>query len=275
MEELTTMIKRRDLEIKCLKEELLGVLRHRFGSIGVVSQSAVLRHPILDLLDVETIGVVDGRVVLDDGGDLATILLDELGGPVADSTEALHDEGLVLDAERKVDTVDEGLRVEELTDGVVDTETGGLGTAGDATLADELASAAALSVDVLLTLDVHVGVLDPGHGLLVGSHVGAEAVDLGTDEALLDQLHGVLTGHSLDLGGRVLPWVNLDATLGTTEGDIGDGKLEGHEGSQGLNLLQIDVGGVASAALDGELVGGVLGSARERERDTSDISKRK
>ena len=142
---------------------------------------------------------MDGRVVLDDSGDLATILLDELRGPVADGTESLDNEGLVLDSEVKTASFDERFNSEELTDGVVDTETGGLGTTGNTSLGDEFASAAALSIDVGLTLDVHVGVLDPGHGLLVGTHVGSEAINLSTDEALLDELHSVLTGHSLDL----------------------------------------------------------------------------
>ena len=218
-----------DHAVGLLEEEGLGVLADGLSGIGVGGESAVLSHEVLDLLDVKTSWVVDGGVVFNDGGDLASVLLDELGGPVADGTEALDDEGLVLDSKGETDAVSEGLGVEELADGVVDTETGGLGTAGNTSLGDELACAAALGVDVGLTTDVHVGVLDPGHGLLVGSHVGTEAINLSTDEALLDELHSVLAGGSLDLSLGVLAWVNLDTSLGTTEGDIGDGKLEGHE----------------------------------------------
>lgn len=254
-----------DHAVSLLEEELLGVLADGLSGVREGGEGTVLGHPCLHGLNIETVRVVDGGVVLDDGGDLATILLDELGGPVADSTEALHDEGLVLDAEAKAAAVDEALGVEELTDGVVDTETSGLGSAGNATLGDELASAAALSVDVLLALDVHVGVLDPGHGLLVGSHVGSEAINLGTDEALLDQLHSVLTGDTLDLGLRVLAGVNLDTTLGAAEGDVSDGELEGHEGGQSLDLLEIDVVRVTGTALHGELVGGVLGSTTKEQ----------
>ena len=243
-----------DHAVGLLEEEGLGVLADGLGGIGVGGEGAVLNHEVLDLLDVEAGWVVDSGVVLDDGGDLASVLLDELGGPVADGTEALDDEGLVLDAKAETDAVDEGLGVEELADGVVDTKTGGLGTAGNTSLGDELACAAALSVDVGLTTDVHVGVLDPGHGLLVGSHVGTEAINLSTDEALLDELHSVLAGGSLDLSLGVLAWVNLDTSLGTTEGDIGDGKLEGHEGGQSLDFLQIDVFRVAGTSFDGELV---------------------
>ena len=121
-------------------------------------------------------------------------------------------------------------------------------------LAEARASAAAFSVNVLLALDVHVGILDPGHNLFVGAHIGTEAINSSSNKALLDELHGVLTGDSLNLGKRVLSGVNLDSTLGTTEGDIGDSKLEGHEGGEGLDFLKIDVIGVASTTLDGELM---------------------
>ena len=256
-----------DHAVGLLEEEGLWVLADGLSGIGVGREGAVLHHEVLDLLDVEAVRVVDGGVVLDDGGDLATILLDEFRGPVADGTEALDNEGFASDTKGEVDAVDEGLGVEEFTDGVVDAETGGLSTTSDTSLGDKLASAAAFSIDVGLTTDVHVGVLDPGHGLLVGSHVWSEAVNLGTDEALLDELHSVLTGDSLDLVLGVLARINLDTTLGTAEGHVSDGELEGHQGGQGFNFLQIDVFRVASAALDGKLVGGVLGSIEKKEKD--------
>jgi len=243
-----------DHAVGSLEEEGLRVLTNSLSGIGISGEGAVLDHEVLDLLIIKTCGVVDGRVVFNDSGDQTTVLLDELGGPVADGTEALDDEGLVLDASGEANAVGESLGVEEFTHSVVDTETGGLGTAGNTTLGDELTSAASLGVDVGLTTNVHVGVLDPGHGLFVGTHVGSEAINLGTDKALLDELHGVLTGDSLDLVLGVLLGVNLDTTLSTTEGYIGDGELECHQGGQGLDFLQINVFRVASATFDGQLV---------------------
>ena len=256
-----------DHAVSLFCEELLGVLADGLSGVREADEGAVLDHVGLDGLDIQTGGVVDGGVVLNDSGDLTTVLLNELGGPVADSAESLDDEGLASNASGKLASVDEGLGAEELTDGVVDAETGGLGTTGNTSLGDELSSATALSVDIGLTLDVHVGVLDPGHGLLVGSHIGAKTVDLGTDEALLDQLHSVLTGHSLDLVLGVLAGVDLDTTLGTAEGDIGDGKFERHEGGEGLDFLQIDVFRVAGTTFDGELVRGVLSSIYTDNQD--------
>jgi hypothetical protein len=53
---------------------------------------------ILDILDIETIWIVDGRVVLDNSGDLSTVLFNELGCPVSDGSESLNNECLVLDS---------------------------------------------------------------------------------------------------------------------------------------------------------------------------------
>ena len=243
----------RDHAVSGLEEERLGVLGTSL-SVGERAESSVFDHVLLDSLDIETIRVVSGGVVLDDSGNLATIFFNKFGGPVTDCTEALHDEGLVLDTKVKIATIDKGLGVKELTDGVVDTETSRFGSSGNTTLGDEFTSATSFGVDIGLTLDVHVGVLDPGHDLLVGSHVRSEAINLGTDKALFDELHGVFTGNSLDLVLRVLLGVNLDSTLGAAEGDVGDGELEGHEGGEGLNLLQIDMVRVAGTSLNGELV---------------------
>lgn len=243
-----------DHAVSLLEEEGLRVLTNSLSSIGVSGEGTVLDHEVLDLLDIKTGGVVDSGVVLNDSGDQAAVLLDELGGPVADSTEALDDESLAIDTSGEANAVSESLGVEEFTHSVVDTETSGLGTAGNTTLGDELSSAASLGVDIGLTLDVHVGVLDPGHGLFVGTHVGSEAINLGTDKALLDELHGVLTGDSLDLVLGVLSGVNFDSTFSTTEGHVGDGELECHQGGQGLDFLQIDVFRVTSSTFDGELV---------------------
>ncbi len=247
-----------DHAVSWLGKELLGVFTDSLSGVGEANERAMLGHMSLDSLDIQTIRVVDGGVVLNNSGDFATVLLDELRGPVADSTEALDDESLVLDTLGKATSFDESLGSEKLANSVVDTKTSGLGATSNTSLRDEFTSAAALSIDISLTLNVHVGVLDPGHGLLVGAHIGTEAINLGADKALLDELHSVLTGHSLDLVLGVLAGVNLDTTLGTTEGNISDGELEGHEGSESLDFLQIDVVGVTSATFDGELVSGML-----------------
>jgi hypothetical protein len=215
----------------------------------------VLGQVVLDILHVDTVGVVDRRVVFNNGGDFTAVLFEELGGPVSDSSEALNDKGAVLDADGEADLRSEVLVASQLTDSVVNTEASGLTTAGDAALSNELARATALSVDISLALQVNVSILDPGHDLLVGAHVGAEAVDSGTDETLLDKLHGVLAGHALQLALGQITRVDFNATLSATERNIGDSELESHKGSESLNLLKIDVVRVPSATLAGQLVG--------------------
>ena len=56
----------------------------------------MLHHPVFDFLNIQTVWIVDGRVVLDDSRNFSTILLNEMGCPVADCTESLDNEGLVL-----------------------------------------------------------------------------------------------------------------------------------------------------------------------------------
>jgi hypothetical protein len=246
-----------------LKHVTVGVSDLSLSGTGEALKSAVFSEIILALLNVDTVGVVDGTVVFNDCGDLGTVLFEELCGPVSDSAESLNDEGAVLDTFGKFDLIAEVSVACQLTDCVVNTETSGLVTAVDTTLSNELASAAALSVDVLFTLNVHVGIFNPGHDLFVGSHVGSETVDSGTDETLLDELHGVTTGYSLELTLGKLTGVDLDATLATTEWDVSDSELEGHEGSKSLDFLEIDVLRISCATLARKLVGGVLSSTKD------------
>ena len=249
-------------------DQVVSLLLHERGWVGELGLSStgeslegsVLGHVVLGFLDVEAGRIVDSGVVLDDGGDFTAVLLEELSSPVTDCAVALHDEGAVFDALGEANLIGEGLEAGQLADSVVDTETSGLVTAVNTTLSDELTGAATLSVDVLLTLDVHVGILDPGHDLLVGSHVRAETINSSADEALLDELHGVLAGDSLKFGLRKFTGVDLNTTLTTTKWNIGDSKLEGHKGSEGLDFLKINVVRVSGTTLARKLVCGVLGS---------------
>ena len=68
--------------------------------MGVSLECAILGQVLLDILNVEAIGIMDSGVVFDNCGDLTAILLDEVRGPVSDCAEALNDKSLVLDAER-------------------------------------------------------------------------------------------------------------------------------------------------------------------------------
>lgn len=221
----------RNQAVSLLLHERCGFLELGFHGARVSFQGLVLSQVGLDIVGVEALGVVNSRVVLDDSRDLASVLVDEVRGPVAHGTEALDDEGLVVDSKLlEADLVAEGLKAEQLASGVENTKASRLSSAGNTTLADKLARAAALSVDVLLTFNVHVGILDPRHHLLVGAHVRPEAVDGCADEALFNQLDRVFSCSAFKLGLAVQAGINLNSALGTAEGDVGESQLERHQG---------------------------------------------
>jgi len=130
---------------------------------------------------------------------------------------------------------------------------------------DELSCAAAFGVDVLLSLDVHVGVFDPGHGLFVGSHIWSETVNSCANETFLDKFHSIFSCNTFEFSLAEFTWVNLDATLGTSERNISEGQLKSHERSKSLDFLEINVGRVSGTTLDWKFVGGVLGSVASHD----------
>lgn len=223
-------------------------------------------------MDIETLRVVNSRVVLTDSGDNTTFLLQELGSPVSDSTESLNDESLVLASKSESDLIAERFSVKEFLNGVENTESSRFSTSLNTTLLDVLSSAASFRVDILFTSNLLVGILNPGHNLFVGSHIGSKAIDGGTDEVLFDELHSVLTGYTFEFSSGESLGVNLDSTLGTTERNISDGELEGHEGSKSLNLLEINVRRVSGTTFNGKFMGGVLGSVAGDNVERSIVS---
>jgi hypothetical protein len=81
-----------------LCQEAQGVQKFFFAGLAVTTERSVLREVVLSVINVQTIGVVDSGVVLNDGSNLAAVFLDELASPVADSAETLDIESLAGDA---------------------------------------------------------------------------------------------------------------------------------------------------------------------------------
>jgi hypothetical protein len=195
--------------------------------------------------DVDAIGVVKATVVLGDSDDGVALFGEEFRGVRADVAEALNDDAATVDGHAEMFhgfVTDDG-----------DTATGGF-----------FASAGAAEVDGFAGDDgidglahVHgVGVHDPGHGLLVGAHVGGGNVFFGADE--FDELGGVAASHALELALRHFLGVTDDAAFGAAEWDVDDGALPGHPGSEGADFVEGDVRGVADAAFGGAAGDGVL-----------------
>jgi hypothetical protein len=188
-------------------------------------------------LNIKTFRVVDSGIVFDDCGNDSSVFFNEFGAPVSDSTESLNNKGLALDSWSETTLVSEALCVEESSGSVVDTKSSGLSSSFDTSLGDELSSAASFGIDILLSLHVFVGILNPGHNLFVGSHIRSKAVNLSSDEVLFDQLHSVFSSSTLNFCLRIFPDVNFDTTFGSTEGDISNCEFKSHQSCESLNFL--------------------------------------
>jgi hypothetical protein len=204
--------------------------------------------------DVDAVLVVEATVVLGDADDGVALLGEEFGGVGADVAEALDDDAAAVDGHA------------EVFDGFVADD-------GDAAAGGFFASAGAAEVDGFAGDDgvdglthVHgVGVHDPGHGLLVGAHVGGGDVFFRSDE--FDEFGGVATGHAFEFALGHLFGVADDAALGSAEGDVDDGALPGHPGGEGADFVEGYVGGVADAAFCGAACDRVLDAVAGEDFD--------
>jgi len=130
------------------------------------------------MINIKTICVVDGGISLNDGSDFTTVLFEELSSPISDISESLDRKSFTFNSKRFISAlIDERLSIEEFSDAVVDTKTSGLSSTGNTSLGDIFSSAASQMVNVGFTPDLLIGILDPRHNLLVGSHVWTEAID--------------------------------------------------------------------------------------------------
>ena len=204
--------------------------------------------------DVDAVGVVEAAIVFGDADDGVALFVKEFGGVGADVAEALNDDSAAVDGHAKVFH-------------------GFIADDGDAAASGFFAAARAAEVDGLAGDDgvdclahVHgVGVHDPGHGLLVGAHVGGRNIFFGADE--FDELGGVAASHSLELSLRHFLWVADDAAFGSAEGDVDDGALPGHPGSEGADFVESHVRRVTDAALGGASGDGVLNAVAGEDFD--------
>jgi hypothetical protein len=78
-----------------------------------------------------------------------------------------------------------------------------------------------------------------------------------------------LSGKSFDFFWRIVSWVEADTTLGTTVWNTNSGTLEGHETSEGLDFMDVDVFGVSGSTLGGKFISFVLASVGGDDFDGS------
>jgi hypothetical protein len=94
-------------------------------------------------------------------------------------------------------------------------------------------------------------------------------IETRTHKVLLHQSKSVLASDTLEHVLGALLRVDAHTTLGTTEWNIGKRALEGHQGSQGHDLLEIDIGGITNTTLDRKTMHTVLRTVRNNVLDLS------
>src|ERR1043166_120854 len=92
-----------------------------------------------------------------------------------------------------------------------------------------------------------IGVHDPGHGLLVGIHVGGGHVLLRSDE--VQEFSRVAAGHALDFADRHLLRIANDAAFGAAEGHIHYCTFPRHPRCQRAHFVESDIRSVTYSAL--------------------------
>lgn len=242
-------------DVALLEHQVLALVRL---GIGIADDGAVLVLVVLQQLGINTLWVVECSVVLnhtDAGGAGAGQIA---GGVQTDITEALHNEGLAAPAGSGAcehatwlwkclsDRESLGLLtnhahvvglVDEVLQTVEDAATGGRDASVNAALVDGLASDTSVRIDVQMTDGLGIGIGNPGHLTLASAHIGCGHINAGANETLLGQLKGEATRDLLQLMLRVLLGIDLQAGLGTTEGHINAGALEGHQSRKGFDFI--------------------------------------
>ena len=148
----------------------------------------------------------------------------------------------------------------------VEAASGRFLAAAHAALRDRLAGDAAERIE-RAGIERRVGVGHPRHFALAGAVVGRGHVDAGAEEILLGQLVRVTAGDALQFVERIVLRLDPDAALGAAERHVDDRALVGHQRGQRHHLFFVDVGAVANAALDRQLVMAVLDAPRVNHFD--------
>ena len=197
---------------------------------GKSDHAAGLGHVVLELADVEAVGVPDPALDVADARDRAPVAPQQTRGHAAHVAEALHDDLLAPQLLAQA--------LGRLVEHVDDAAPGGLAPARGAAHDDRLAGD---DPGHALALGHGVGVHHPGHGLLVGAEVGGGDVEIGADHE--DDLGGVAAGEVLPLARRELARVAADAALGAAVGQAHERALPAHQHGERGHLAQVDARG--------------------------------
>ena len=205
-------------------------------------------------LGIEAVVGKKGAVILDDADEAHAFFLDkEFRRVVADIAEALDDHPLAFEAAVQARHGDVVRMAEKLADDILDAAAGRFGAARDAALGYRLAGHAGNRVDVR-GIELPVFVRHPGHLACAGSHVRRGHVAARADIAAVGELLGEAAGDPLELFRVVVSGADRQPALGAAERHVDERAFEGHQRRQRFDLLLVDMGRVANAALHGKAV---------------------
>ena len=192
--------------------------------------------------------------MLDDPDEAHAFFFGEISGRVeAHVAEALDDNPLAFEAAVQTATSHVVRVAEELTKDVLDATTGSLLASRNTALGHRLTRDASQRVDVRRA-ELPVLVRHPGHLARAGPDVRGRHVPARTDIAAIGKLLREAPCDQLELFLRVVFGTDREPALGAAEGHVDERTLEGHQCRQRLDLLLLDEGRVADAALHGEAV---------------------
>lgn len=121
-------------EIAFLLKEKIGIINFSLNSLGVSLESSIVEHVSFGIIDINTIGVINSRVILYDGNNLTSVLLEEVGSVIADISKTLNNNVLSCDSFGESSSFAETSDVEKISSTVINSKSSGFSSSLNTTL---------------------------------------------------------------------------------------------------------------------------------------------
>jgi len=130
------------------------------------------------MLYINAICFINSSISFYNSLNFTPIPMNEFGCPVSDITKSLYCKCFIFNPLAFVTHfIHKRFGIKELSNSIVYSESSGLCSSLNTSVFNIFSSATSLKVNIFLRHNVLIGVLNPGHNLLVGSHIWAEAID--------------------------------------------------------------------------------------------------
>ena len=196
-------------------------------------------------------GLVDDRAVAfkDMGDERPVHRRQEQRRMVADIAKSLDNDTLAGQPRRKAGLGDITRVIEKGPQRVLHAATGGFGPAGNAALMHRLSGDAGPGIQ-FRRMQALIFIGHPGHLAFAGADIGRRHILRGVDEIALRQFLCETAGDAFKLAFGPVTRIDDQPALRAAEGHLDKGTFVAHQRGKRLNLVLIDVGGEADAALD-------------------------